>query len=174
MIISARAKSEMNWSWKLVTITLCIFASLMSCDANLTNVFYHYFANYHYFAHPQILFFTFSSRRRQRRRQQYEVFQKIFYETSLSNAKMILSITSVRNNRMFQFIDTSHSTFTFCFVFISFWSQWRYFSHIWDQNLSKTWKIVDKWRFWSTITFSEFLLMKLIDWWSIDDRKVDR
>jgi hypothetical protein len=69
-------------------------------------VFYHYFANYHYFAHPQTLLFTFSPRRRQRRRQQYEVFQKIFYETSLSNAKMTLSITSVRNNRMFQPIDT--------------------------------------------------------------------
>jgi hypothetical protein len=84
------------------------------------NVFYHYFVNYHYFVHPQILFFIFSSRRRQRRRQQYEILQKIFYEMSLSNAKMILSITSVRNNRMFQLIDTSHSTFTFCFVFTSF------------------------------------------------------
>jgi hypothetical protein len=78
-----------------------------------SNVFYHYFVNYHYFAHSQTLFFTFSPRRRQRRRQQYEIFQKIFYETSLSNAKMIFFITSIRNNRMFQFIDTSHFTFTF-------------------------------------------------------------
>jgi hypothetical protein len=84
------------------------------------DVFDHYLAHYHYLTSSQILFFIFSPRRHQRRRQQYEVFQKIFYETSLNNTKMILSITSVRNNRMFQFIDTRHSTFTFCFVFTSF------------------------------------------------------
>jgi hypothetical protein len=85
------------------------------------NVFYRYFSP------SKILFFTFSPRRRQRRRQQYEIFQKIFYETSLNNTKMSLFITSVRNNRMFQLIDTRHSTFTFCSVFTSFWSRWRYF-----------------------------------------------
>jgi hypothetical protein len=63
---------------------------------------------YHYFAHTQTLFFTFSPRRRQRRRQQYEVFQKIFSETSLSNTKMFLFITSIRHNRMIQLIDTRH------------------------------------------------------------------
>jgi hypothetical protein len=81
-------------------------------------VFYHYFANYHYFAHPQTLFFTFSPRRRQRRRQQYEDFQKIFYETSLSNAKMTLSITSVRNNWMFRLIDN---------VFYRHFARYRHF-----------------------------------------------
>jgi hypothetical protein len=151
----------------------CQSRLLLSCCTFIlidSNVFDHYLVHYHYLASPQTLFFTFSPRRRQRRRQQYEIFQKTFYETSLNNTKMILSIASVRNNRMFQFIDTRHSTFTFCFVFISFWSQWRYFSHIWDQNLLKTWKVVDKWRFWSMISSNEFLLMKLIDWWSIDDR----
>ena len=138
------------------------------------NVFDRYLRHDRYLISFQILFFTFLSRRRQRRRQQYEIFQKTFYETSFSNTKMFLSITSVWNNRMFQLIDTRHSTFTFCLVFISFWSQWRYLSHIWDQNLWKTWKIVDKWRFWSMITSNEFLLMKLIDWWSIDDQKDDR
>jgi hypothetical protein len=90
-----------------------------------SNVFGRYLGHGRNLGHSQTLFFTFSPRRRQRRRQQYEVFQKIFYETSLSNTKMSLSITSDRNNRTFQFIDTRHSTFTFCFVFISFWSQWR-------------------------------------------------
>jgi hypothetical protein len=77
------------------------------------NVFYHYFANYHYFAHPQTLFFTFSPRRRQRRRQQYEVFQKIFYETSLIIAKIYHFIISIQNKQTFQFIDSQHSIFTF-------------------------------------------------------------
>jgi hypothetical protein len=116
-----------------------------------TNVIYHYLSNDHYFVQFQILFFIFSSRRRQRQRQQYEIFQKILCDTSLSNTKMILSITSVRNNRMFHFIDNFHSTFTFCFVFISFRSRWRYSLYIWDQHLSETWKFVDRWRFWSTI-----------------------
>ncbi len=137
-------------------------------------MFDHYLFHYHYLVLSQILFFIFSPRRHQRRRQQYEIIRKKFYETSLSNTKIILFITSVRNNRMFQFIDTRHFTFTFCLVFISFWSQWRYLFHIWDQHLSKTWNIVDKWRFWSMITFDEFLLIKLIDWWSIDDQKIDR
>jgi hypothetical protein len=84
------------------------------------NVFDHYLTHYHYLILFQTLFFIFSPRRHPRRRQQYEVIRKIFYETSLSNTKMILSITSIRNNRMFQFIDTRHSTFTFCLVFIFF------------------------------------------------------
>jgi hypothetical protein len=157
---------------KLIKIPFCFYQS----DENwlYSNVFDHYFTNGHYFSPPKTLFFTFSPRRRQRRRQQYEVFQKIFYETSLSNTKMTLPTTSVRNNRMFQPIGTRHSTFTFCPVFTPFWPQWRYPPHIWDQNLPKTWKIVDKWRFWSMITSSEFLLVKLIGWWSIDDQKVDR
>jgi hypothetical protein len=79
----------------------------------LRNVFYHYFANYHYFAHPQTLFFTFLSRRRQRRRQQYEIFQKIFYETSLTIAKIYLLIISIQNKQTFQLIDSQHSIFTF-------------------------------------------------------------
>jgi hypothetical protein len=76
-------------------------------------VFYHYFANYHYFAHPQTLFFIFSPRRRQRRRQQYENFQKIFYETSLIIVKIYHLIISIQNKQTFQFIDSQHSIFTF-------------------------------------------------------------
>jgi hypothetical protein len=81
---------------------------------NLTsNVFDRYLAHYHYFTPPKILFFTFSPHRRQRRRQQYEVFQKIFYETSFSIAKIYLSIISIQDNQKFQLIDSQHSTFTF-------------------------------------------------------------
>ncbi len=137
-------------------------------------MFHHYFDIYHYFYIFKTLFFTFSPRRGQRRRQQYDVFQKMFYETSFSIANIYSFITSFRNNRVFQLIDSQHSTFTFCHIFISFWSRWRYLSHIWNQHLSKTWEIVDKWRFWLMIRSSKFLLEKLIDWWSIDDQKVSR
>jgi hypothetical protein len=91
-----------------ITNFISIFITIV-----ISNVFYHYFANYHYFAHPQILFFTFSSRRRQRRRQQYKVFQKIFYETSLSIAKIYRLIISVQNKQTFQLIGSQHSIFTF-------------------------------------------------------------
>jgi hypothetical protein len=77
------------------------------------NVFGRYLAHGHYFTPPQTLFFTFSPRRRQRRRQQYEVFQKIFYETSLSIAKIYLPITSVQDNQKFQPIGSQHPTSTF-------------------------------------------------------------
>ncbi len=82
-------------------------------ETSFDNVFYHYFANYHYFAHLQILFFNFSSRRRHRRRQQYEVFQKIFYEISLTIAKIYHFIISIQNKQTFQLIDSQHSIFTF-------------------------------------------------------------
>ncbi len=78
-------------------------------------MFGHYFTNGHYFSPPKTLFFTFSPRRRQRRRQQYEVFQKILCDTSLSIAKIYLSITSIQNNQKIQPIDSQHSTFTFWF-----------------------------------------------------------
>jgi hypothetical protein len=41
-------------------------------------VFYRYFDQYDYFDHSKILIFIFSSRRRHRRRHQYEIIQKIF------------------------------------------------------------------------------------------------
>jgi hypothetical protein len=77
------------------------------------NVFYRYFINHRYFFSLKILIFIFSSRRRQRRRQQYEIFQKILYETSFNIVNIYLSIISIQNNQTFQFIDNHHSTFTF-------------------------------------------------------------
>ncbi len=166
----SRARFDENeWTFKAYK-----YKTLYMSDQAFCNVIYHYLNNDHYFVQFQTLFFTFSPRRRQRQRQQYEVFQKILCDTSLNNTKMILSITSIRNNRMFQFIDSSHSTFTFCLVFFSFWSRWRYSLYIWNQHLSKTWKIVDKWRFDRRSSSNEFHSAKLIDWWSIDDQKVDR
>ncbi len=79
-------------------------------------MFYRYFTNDHYFFNSQILFFIFSSRCRQRRRQQYEIFQKIFYETSLNIVNIYFFIISIQNNQTFQFIDNHHSTFTFCLI----------------------------------------------------------
>jgi hypothetical protein len=64
-----------------------------------SNVFYRYFDQYGYFDHPQTLIFIFSPRRRHRRRHQYEVIQKNFYETSLSIAKIYPLVTSVQNNQ---------------------------------------------------------------------------
>jgi hypothetical protein len=77
------------------------------------NVFGRYLGHGRNLRHPQTLFFTFSPRRRQRRRQQYEIFQEIFYETSLNIANTYLSIISVQNNQTFRLIDIHHSTFTF-------------------------------------------------------------
>ncbi len=69
---------------------------------NCDNVFYRYFDQYHYFDHSQILIFIFSSRRRHRRRHQYEIIQKILYETSLNIAKIYSLIISVSNKRSFR------------------------------------------------------------------------
>ncbi len=77
------------------------------------NVFDHYLIHYHYLILSQILFFIFSSRRHQRRRQQYENFQKILCDTSLNIVKIYLFIISIQNNQKIQFIDSQHSTFTF-------------------------------------------------------------
>ncbi len=118
--------------------------------------------------HSQILFFIFSPRRRQRRRQQYEIFQEIFYETSLSNIKMFLFITSDRNNRTFQSIDTRHSTFTFCFVFTFFLSEWRFLLIYEIRTRSKLEKLLisDVFDRWSH-------LINFFSWnWSIDDRSM--
>ncbi len=41
----------------------------------------------------------------------FSLFQKIFYETSLSIAKIYFFIASIQNNQKFQFIDNQHSTF---------------------------------------------------------------
>jgi hypothetical protein len=64
-----------------------------------SNVFYRYFDQYDYFDHSQILIFIFSSRRRHRRRHQYEIIQKMFYETSLNIAKIYLFVISIQNNQ---------------------------------------------------------------------------
>ncbi len=77
------------------------------------NVFYHYLNHDHYLISFQTLIFTFSPRRRRRRRQQYEIIQKMLYETSLNIANIYLLIISIQNSQMFQFIDNHHSTFTF-------------------------------------------------------------
>ncbi len=76
-------------------------------------MFNRYFINESDFSSLKVLFFTFSSRRRQRRRQQYEGFQQIFSETSLSIANIYHFIISIQSNQTFQRIDSHHSTFTF-------------------------------------------------------------
>ncbi len=108
MFENAIQYSKSNFNHMLTTKTK--FCSLKSF---WFNVFYHYFVNYHYFVHSQTLFFIFSPRRRQRQRQQYEVFQKIFFETSLTIAKIYHLIISVQNKQTFQLIGSQHSTFTF-------------------------------------------------------------
>ncbi len=76
---------------------------------------YHYFDQYHYFDHFKILNFIILSRCRHRRRHQYEIIEKIFYETSLSIAKIYLLVISIQNNqsckifRIFSFLTHFYS-----------------------------------------------------------------
>jgi hypothetical protein len=80
---------------------------------SIHNVFDHYLAHHHYLVSFQTLFFIFSPRRHQRRRQQYEIFQKIICDTSFNIAKIYLFTISIQNNQKIQLIDTQHSIFTF-------------------------------------------------------------
>jgi hypothetical protein len=130
----------------------------------INNVFYHYLSHYHYLIHLKILFFTFSPRRRQRRRQQYEIIQKI----SIIRRLVILKCFFL--SRQFQIIEyfnlsilvILHSLFvSFYFFLISVMISFLYIKSAFFEN----WKIVDKWHFWSTITFNNFHLTKLMNWW---------
>ncbi len=67
-----------------------------------TNVIDDYFDHYDYFDHLKILNFILSSRRRHRRRRQYEIIQKIFNETSFNIAKIYLLIISIQNKQSFK------------------------------------------------------------------------
>ncbi len=97
---------------------LClIYDDVMSlCFQRSSNVFYRYFDQYDYFDHSQILIFIFSSRRRHRRRHQYEIIQKNFYETSLSVAKIYSFVISLQNNQSCSIFASSLSQFTFTFI----------------------------------------------------------
>jgi hypothetical protein len=53
-----------------------------------TNVIDGYFDHYDYFDHLETLNFIISPRRRQRRRRQYEVIQKILNKTSFNIDKI--------------------------------------------------------------------------------------
>jgi hypothetical protein len=63
------------------------------------NVIDGYFDHYGYFDHSETLNFTISPRRRQRRRRQYEVIQKMLNETSLDITKIYSLIISVQNKQ---------------------------------------------------------------------------
>ncbi len=87
----------------------------------------------------------------------------MLYETSLTKTKMILFITSILKNRIFQCIDTSHSIFTFCHTFI--------FLHL-DDDISFLFEIsisqkLEKLLIGSVLDFAsdleDFISTKLID-----------
>ncbi len=106
-----------NFSFRTLVNKLRYIKFRASKDDQLwrSNVFDHYLVHYHYLTSFQILFFIFSSRRHQRRRQQYEIFQKILCDTSLNIVKIYFFIISIKNNQKIQFIDNQHSAFTFWF-----------------------------------------------------------
>jgi hypothetical protein len=75
-----------------------MYSTLNQSSSN--NVFYRYLIHDHYLISSQILLFTFSFRRRQRRRQQYEIIQKMLYETSFIIVKINFFIISIQNNQI--------------------------------------------------------------------------